>query len=425
MNQNNNIIRTIIVTRPPILLPLPYPIQRQRNNNREISSNSIKSVYAERPSINSGQMKETILQNLIQVKNMIEFGNYNDFKENNNGNKEYDMNCFNLDKRILEKGQWIDVKDTVNKWLEAQVMEVSEDKKKVKIHYNNWGDKWDEWINTNSQRIMPFRYHTRQMSLTNYNSPFPNEKFNSNISLLSFNNNSDKNENNILQNIEEKGIIEILNEFNKINQVISGLSTSLLSEYNSNNNNITENQKKFYYNLKRLIPIFDRFGRIYSDISTFFDDLMRKNCIELISKNLFKNKNNIHEDLKFFSFEERTKINKAILSKYSESENKNGTLNFVSPINNFDAKLINYIPNIDTPLLISKKDININQNNSNSNSNNINYLRNIQSVNFNLEYKKKEENVNNTLGRKTKRENINIKNDNNIKNDDLNNKKKK
>ena len=357
---------------------------------------------------------------------MIEFGNYNEFKENNNEIKEYDMNCFNLDKRILEKGQWVDVKDTVNKWLEAQIIEVSEDKKKVKIHYNNWGDKWDEWINTNSPRIMPFRYHTRQKSLTNYNSPFPNKKPNPNISLLSLDNNSDKNKNNLLQNIEEKGCIEILNEFNRINQVISGLSSSLLSEHNNNNDNIIENQKKFYYNLKRLIPILDRFGRIYSDISIFFDDLIRKNCFELISKNLFKEKNNIHEDLKYFSFEERTKISKEMLSKYSESENKNGTLNFVSPINNFDAKLINYIPNIDTPLQISEKHTNINQNVSNNNfNNNMNYLRNIQSENFNIEYKKKDENDNNILGRKTKRENINIKDDNDIKDDELNNKKKK
>jgi len=367
-------------------------------------------------------MRETITQNLFQVKNMIEFGNYNEFKENNNENKEYDMNCFDLDKRILEKGQWVDVKDTVNKWLEAQVIEVNKDKKKVKIHYNNWGDKWDEWINTNSPRIMPFRYHTRQKSLTNYNSPFPNKKPNPNISLLSFDNNSDTNKNNLLQNIEEKGFIEILNEFIKINQVISGLSSSILSEHNNNNDNIIENQKKFYYNLKRLIPILDRFGRIYSDISTFFDDLMRKNGIELISKNLFKGNSNIHEDLKYFSFEERTKMTKEILSKYSESENKNGTLNFVSPINNFDAKLINYIPNIDTPLLISERNTNNNHNDSN---NNINFLRNIQSENFNIEYRKKEENDNNILGRKTKRENINIKDDNDIKDDDSNNKKKK
>ena len=44
----------------------------------------------------------------------------------------FDMNCFNLDKRILVKGQWVDVKDTVEQWLDAQVMEVSEDNKMVK-----------------------------------------------------------------------------------------------------------------------------------------------------------------------------------------------------------------------------------------------------------------------------------------------------
>ena len=59
---------------------------------------------------------------------MIEYGNYNEFNEEkeqeknkiineNNNNKEeeekYNMNCFDLNKRILAKGQWVDVKDTV------------------------------------------------------------------------------------------------------------------------------------------------------------------------------------------------------------------------------------------------------------------------------------------------------------------------
>ena len=71
------------------------------------------------------------------------------------------MNCFDLDKRILVKGQWVDVKDTVEQWLDAQIIEVSEDNKMVKIHYNHWSTRWDEWINTNSPRIIPFRYHTK------------------------------------------------------------------------------------------------------------------------------------------------------------------------------------------------------------------------------------------------------------------------
>lgn len=34
---------------------------------------------------------------------------------------------FDLDLRVLMPGQWVDVKDTVNQWLEAQVLQVRRD----------------------------------------------------------------------------------------------------------------------------------------------------------------------------------------------------------------------------------------------------------------------------------------------------------
>ena len=35
-------------------------------------------------------------------------------------------------------GQWIDVKDTVNQWLEATVMRVDNVERKLFVHYNGW-----------------------------------------------------------------------------------------------------------------------------------------------------------------------------------------------------------------------------------------------------------------------------------------------
>ena len=48
----------------------------------------------------------------------------------------------------------------------------------------------DEWIKTNNQKIMPFKYHTSQSTLSNYYSPFPNKKpdMGMGIELLSFEN---------------------------------------------------------------------------------------------------------------------------------------------------------------------------------------------------------------------------------------------
>ena len=452
---------------PPIFFPLNIPFQRQRNIP-EIQSNRpmVHSPFAPRALINRDEIRETIVQNLIGVKNMIDFGNYNEFKENKDNiiiKEEYDMNCFDLDKRILIKGQWVYVKDTIDKWLEAQVIEISEDKKKVKIHYNHWDNRWDEWININSPRIMPFRYHTRQNTLTHYNSPSPNQKPDSGITLLSnINNNINNNdinqeinnENNFLKNMEINGFVSIFNEIEKINKVISGLSKSFLNENDNINSNrdiniIKEKQKKFYYNLKRLIPLMNRTGKIYSDISTFFEHAIINNNLDLIDKKLFSNINNVHEDIKFFSFEERMKIVQEIFGKYSERERTSGTLNYVPPMNKFDTKLINNFPIMDTPLMIGRKDLNINSsfNTSiiNNNNNNSNIIKNMQIERFNFEYNRNNNNIinilnnkkeindpdknendekNKIIGIKTKRDNIKIADVDDIDEKDQNKKKK-
>ena len=563
---------------PPPFFPFPYfrDNRWESSNYRIISStqtnNRRNSEFAPQPTINSDEIRETIAQNILEVQNLIDYGNYDEFKETQISKKEkeninmkentekkeemFDMNCFNLDKRILAKGQWVDVKDTVEQWLDAQVMEVSEDNKMVKIHYNHWSTRWDEWIYTNSPRIMPFRYHTRQVTLTNYNSPFPNKKPDIGVTLLSFeninregcvhplslsrqrnrsnsnngnnsnnsnntntnniNNNSNSNnasdntvpiisnespnstnanntnqnylsinisrrrrssryaeppppipspkhqepdpDNHLLKNLGTDGFLGVFNEFNKINKTIEGLSSSLLLEHNNNTEILTpkklsEIQTKSYYDLKRLIPLLDRTGRIYSDISAFFEHSIKTNQMELISKNIFTDVGRINEDLKYFSAEERRRISREILEQNSRRENRSGTVNFVPPVNNFDTKLKNYLPILDTPVMIGKSDPqispvldvfiqnnneedmssnednhsnnennNINNTNNTNNINNMNnnFLRNIQVENFNIEYNKEKENkkeINNNkiLGLKTKRkkEQRNSKNKNN------------
>ena len=535
----------------------PFTYFRERSgwessNYRIISSTQSNtrrnSEFAPQPTINSDEIRETIAQNLLEVQNLIDYGNYSQIKEENKNEdinmeedsdkKEeiYDMNCFNLDKRILAKGQWVDVRDTVEQWLDAQVIEVSDDNKMVKIHYNHWSTRWDEWINTNSPRIMPFRYHTRQITLTNYNSPFPNKKPDYGITLLSFedinkegcvhplslsrqrnrnnqnnnnttsdnninnnsndssnnnipqanessnstnaNNTSNQNylsinitrrrrnsryaeppppipspkhqeldpENHLLKNLGADGFLGVFNEFNKINKTIEELSSSLLSGHNNNNEILTPKklsqiQTKSYYNLKRLIPLLDRTGRIYSDISAFFEHSIKTNQLELISRNLFSNVAGVNDDLKYFSPEERRRISREILDQNSRRENRSGTVNFVPPVNKFDTKLQNYLPIIDTPIMIGKsdpqispvldvfiqngneedlssnEDNNSNNNNINNNTNNIsnnnnntsnnNFLRNIQVTNFSVELNDNKNKINNTnntlLGNKTKR----------------------
>lgn len=78
---------------------------------------------------------------------------------------------FQWQNRKLRLGQWIDVKDTIDQWLEAEVINIEDDK--VYVHYNGWGSRWDEWIELSSPRIAPFRTHTVQNAYSYYMSPAP------------------------------------------------------------------------------------------------------------------------------------------------------------------------------------------------------------------------------------------------------------
>ena len=65
-------------------------------------------------------------------------------------------------KRKFFVGQWLDVKDTVNQWLEATILRISDTR--LYITYNGWPSRWDEWIEHTSDRIAPFRTKTLHAS---------------------------------------------------------------------------------------------------------------------------------------------------------------------------------------------------------------------------------------------------------------------
>lgn len=62
---------------------------------------------------------------------------------------------FDFTKSKYEIGQWVDVKDTIDQWLEAQIIQVRNNQ--VYVHYNGWGTRWDEWIEMSSPRIAAFK----------------------------------------------------------------------------------------------------------------------------------------------------------------------------------------------------------------------------------------------------------------------------
>eukprot|EP01017_Pseudomicrothorax_dubius_P040733 TRINITY_DN641_c0_g1_i2.p1 TRINITY_DN641_c0_g1~~TRINITY_DN641_c0_g1_i2.p1 ORF type:complete len:582 (-),score=104.02 TRINITY_DN641_c0_g1_i2:74-1819(-) len=79
---------------------------------------------------------------------------------------------FTFARRTFKVGQWVDARDTIDQWLEAQIIGIRG--AQAFIHYNGWGRRWDEWIDMNSPRLALFRTHTVQSSSALFLSPTPN-----------------------------------------------------------------------------------------------------------------------------------------------------------------------------------------------------------------------------------------------------------
>merc|ERR1719320_2386228 len=58
--------------------------------------------------------------------------------------------------------KWLDVKDEINKWCEAKVVELDSINFLVKVHYKGWKKKFDEWLDPvkDSARLAEFHTHT-------------------------------------------------------------------------------------------------------------------------------------------------------------------------------------------------------------------------------------------------------------------------
>lgn len=105
---------------------------------------------------------EMLSQNIEQVETLL---------ANRTSPKSRSTQPFKLNRPKYRVGQWVDVEDTMQQWLEAQITRVAEDK--VRVHFNGWGTRWDEWIPTNSPRIALFRTYTVQSPLSPFLSPCP------------------------------------------------------------------------------------------------------------------------------------------------------------------------------------------------------------------------------------------------------------
>jgi len=199
-------------------------------------------------------------------------------------------------------GQWIDVKDTVSQWLEATVMALNEENGTIFVHYNGWPTRWDEWIDVESPRVAPFRTRTAHSPLLQHLSPAPSVMLNNaprtgsdDIRILLPQ----------ISNLLHK-ILPVIDEAaNMCNVSVDernshGYYTRQLNQSSTSSSNLVSpnmpwpNESSFYerenvttdlseaeqqLNLvsSELSPLFDRLGRVMTDLSPHLREIHNRN----------------------------------------------------------------------------------------------------------------------------------------------------
>ena len=189
-------------------------------------------------------------------QNLISLDNYNRCKNIFNSEKSI-IEAFDFSKSTYEVGEWVDVKDTINQWLEAQVIKVQNDK--AYVHYNGWGTRWDEWIEFNSPRMRNFKTYTLQTPLAFSVSPYPAIPCDSNIE-------------------QQERPIDIFYYIEKTKNHLENLLCDInkllnLRKKNSplfKDNKFDKDNFEILFKATQMIPFLDRVGKMLSDISLVF-----------------------------------------------------------------------------------------------------------------------------------------------------------
>jgi len=194
-------------------------------------------------------------------QNLISIDNYNKCKTNFNYNNNNIIDVFDFSKSTYEVGEWVDVKDTINQWLEAQVIKVQNNK--AYVHYNGWGTRWDEWIEFSSPRMRNFKTFTLQTPLSFSVSPYPAIPCDSNIE-------PQERPVDIFYYVEKTKIHleNLLDEMNKLLN-LRKKSNSLFKD-----DKFSKENYEILFKATQMIPFLDRIGRMLSDISLVFSHFM-------------------------------------------------------------------------------------------------------------------------------------------------------
>ena len=143
-------------------------IINESNNDTEGIYDSFKHLLKYK-TYNYTRAGEVITQNIDNLYNM-----YNNLIELNIDNTKNLKKLYSLNYNTKFKvGQWIDIKDRFDNWIEGQITGIID--QKIKVQYIGMPPNMNEWINVTSDRIALFRTCTSQKNLKNFFSLYPNK----------------------------------------------------------------------------------------------------------------------------------------------------------------------------------------------------------------------------------------------------------
>ena len=345
---------------------------------------------------------ETLYQNILVINHLMKLRNnftISNFLQNKT------IIPFNLSKKKFDVGEWVDVKDTTDNWMEGQIINKRTINNKVQflIHYSGWGGRWDEWIDQSSPRLSYFRTYTLQSLQSVLLSPNPTLVSDGNI-----NNNEYNQKRPVDLFYYFNKISNIINEINRIIEKMNNYKKRDINYDESIKDDIKEHKDKegclnmnnfipFSFNeleiiqiTAQMIPILDRCGRLMSDLSL------------MLSHTIFNP--NLYPHLLLGHINNEISDSMSCTSGYSMLTNESNSL--LSGFTN------NFIFRQDRDILNNLRPINRNNKLSNTN------IREININNTNSTKTLNKNNINNitTITNNINNNNININLNNNITN---------
>ena len=301
------------------------------NNNNNITNqnqNSINNINANNSSDTEGifdsfkyllkyktynfpRSGEVITQNFDNLYNM--YNNLIDLNmENSKSIKKLYSSNYNTKFKV---GQWVDIKDRYDTWIEGQITSINNNK--VKVHYLGMPPNMNEWIDIKSERLAIFRTYTSQKDLKNFYSLYPNKITEYNRDQIHVEENRPIYYTGIKKfDPLNNHLILFMDLFKEKIKKIIKIKEELergVGWYHSKED-FLDSERFYYLGCMQLYPLLDRFGRILIDLANY----LMYNSYKYFEDNIFNFRKNVYdESLRFMNiYDRRETVNKNRLKHF-------------------------------------------------------------------------------------------------------------